>query len=278
MTIKKSIIITSVLLVLGMVYACHTPTKIAIELNDTQIKPIFPLAEVCFPVLDMVIPYTPLPIEEISTDKNVTLAFSYKDKNHVRSNDPKLFVGGDVEIIDLPYLSEADYAFPLPGAKMISPYAGRRKNHSGTDLKTIPNDTIISAFDGVVRMAKGYAAYGNVVVVRHYNGLETIYSHNSKNLVKPGDVVKAGTPLALVGRTGRATTEHLHFEVRINGQHFNPDLIFNFETGELQNKTLLCTIKNNRIDVSAVDPFPYFLARMHAKDPSSNQIKGINLN
>lgn len=278
MAINRSIIIISILLILlGMGYACHTP-KTSLEPDYIQTRPLFPLTEVSFPVLEMIVPYTPLPIEEISTNKNITLAFSYKDKNHVRSYDPKLFMGSDLEIIDLPYFSEEDYAFPLPGAKVISPYAGRRRNHSGIDLKTVPNDTIVSAFDGVVRMSKSYAAYGNVVVVRHYNGLETIYSHNSKNLAKPGDVVKAGTPLALVGRTGRATTDHLHFEVRINGQHFNPELLFNFETRELQNKTLLCTMKNNRIHVSAVDPFPYFLARMQAKDPSSNQIKAINLN
>ena len=82
-------------------------------------------------------------------------------------------------------------------------------------------------------MAKPYAAYGNVVVVRHTNGLESVYSHNSRNLVKSGDVVKAGTPLALTGRTGRATTEHLHLEFRIDGQHFNPSLV-------LEKKTVLC--------------------------------------
>lgn len=81
-------------------------------------------------------------------------------------------------------MTDEDYAFPLPGAKVISPYAGRRRHHSGVDLKTCANDTIVAAFDGIVRMAKPYAAYGNVVVIRHYNGLETVYSHNSKIWLK----------------------------------------------------------------------------------------------
>lgn len=106
-------------------------------------------------------------------------------------------------------------------------------------------------------MAKPYAAYGNVVVIRHYNGLETVYSHNSKNFVKPGDVVKAGDPVGLTGRTGRATTEHLHFEVRINGQHFNPNLVFNMHQHRLHHKYLICTKKGNSISVNAVNVLPH---------------------
>lgn len=265
--ISKFIILFLVILFVG--YACHTPKNI-METSMDQGRPVYPSVELSIPIMEMIIPYTPTPIEVINTNlKNVTLAFSDKDKNHVRSDDPRLFAVNDIEIIDLPYLSDCDYAFPLPGAKVISLYAGRRKNHSGIDLKTCANDTIVSAFDGVVRMAKNYAAYGNVIVIRHYNGLETVYSHNAKHIVKTGDKVKAGQPIALTGRTGRATTEHLHFEVRINGQHFNPELVFNFETCELQNKTLICTQKSNRIEVSPVDPFPYHLARMGTRQNAS---------
>lgn len=265
----------SILLFIG--YACHTPVTLIESPVAALSTPVYPSSEVELPVMEMIVPYTPAPMEEVNTNiKDVTLAFSYRDINHVRTDDPRRFVYGEVEIINLPYFSDNDYAFPLPGAKVISPYAGRRKNHSGIDLKTFPNDTVVSAFDGVVRMAKSYAAYGNVVVVRHYNGLETVYSHNSKNLVKPGDLVKAGSPLALVGRTGRATTEHVHFETRINGQHFNPELVFNFETRQLRNKTLLCTKKNNRIEVSPVDPYPYHFARTHTKTDADLSQTRIN--
>lgn len=80
--------------------------------------------------------------------------------------------------------------FPLPKGKVISAY-GARRGHSGSDIKTCANDTIRCVFDGVVRMAKHYGGYGKVIVVRHDNGIETIYSHNSKNMVAAGDTVKA---------------------------------------------------------------------------------------
>mgnify|MGYP003057258158 FL=1 len=131
---------------------------------------------------------------------------------------------------------------------MISAY-GARRGHSGTDIKTKANDTIRCAFDGIVRMAKTYAAYGNVVVVRHDNGLESIYSHNSRNLVKSGDIVKAGDAVGLTGRTGRATTEHLHLEFRIDGQHFNPNLIFDMKDRTLHKTEIVCTKAGNRVTV-----------------------------
>lgn len=90
-------------------------------------------------------------------------------------------------------------------------------------------------------MSKPYYAYGNVVVVRHSSGLETVYSHNSKNLVHSGDTVHVGQPIALTGRTGRATTEHLHFETRINGEHFNPHIIFSMKNHTLRKECVCCT-------------------------------------
>ena len=117
--------------------------------------------------------------------------------------------------------------YPLPGAKVISPY-GRRggRSHTGVDIKTRPNDNILAAFDGVVTMSQRYAAYGNLIKIRHERGLETWYSHNSKNLVSVGDRVKAGQVIALTGQTGRASTAHLHFELRLNGAVQNPSLLF----------------------------------------------------
>lgn len=97
--------------------------------------------------------------------------------------------------------------------------------HTGVDIKAVPNDTIRAAFSGVVRMSKPYSGYGNIIVIRHYNGMETAYAHNSRNLVTVNDVVKAGDPIALAGRTGRATTEHLHFEFRVANQALNPSLL-----------------------------------------------------
>ena len=137
------------------------------------------------------------------------------------------------------------WAYPLPGAKVISPYGGKRR-HAGIDLKTKPNDEIVAAFDGVVTRSSRYSAYGNCIIIRHANGLETLYSHQSKNLVKVGDKVKAGQVIGLTGRTGRATTEHLHFETHFKGRRFNPNLIFDHTSRKLQQSTLTLT-KNGGI-------------------------------
>lgn len=117
--------------------------------------------------------------------------------------------------------------YPLPGAKVISPYHNNRggHRHTGVDLKTRPNDPIYAVFDGVVTMSKNSYGYGNCIIIKHDNGMETLYSHNSKNLVKEGDCVKCGQQIALTGRTGRATTEHLHFELRKNGKPQNPNVL-----------------------------------------------------
>ena len=128
-----------------------------------------------------------------------------------------------------------NWCYPLPGAKVISPYGSRGgRSHSGTDLKTKPNDNILAAFDGEVVFSDNYYGYGNLIRIKHANGLETYYSHNSKNLVKVGDRVKAGDVIALTGRTGRATTEHLHFETRINGQSVNSARFFDHDTHQLR--------------------------------------------
>ena len=105
--------------------------------------------------------------------------------------------------------------FPLPGAKVISPYGQRDgKRHTGVDLKTKNKDKIFAAFDGEVVFSGTFSGYGNLVRIKHANGLETYYAHNSKNLVKQGVKVRAGQVIALTGQTGRASTPHLHFETK----------------------------------------------------------------
>ena len=116
-----------------------------------------------------------------------------------------------------------DGCYPLPGAKVISPYKNNRGSHRHTGVeKTKPNDPIYAVYDGVVTMSKSYYGYGKCIIIKHEDGTETLYSHNSKNYVKEGEKVRCGQKIALTGRTGRATTEHLHFEVRKNGKPVNP--------------------------------------------------------
>jgi murein DD-endopeptidase MepM/ murein hydrolase activator NlpD len=192
--------------------------------------------------------------------------FTDMEVNHVRVATPGLFAQTTTLSIRLDSIPAEACCFPLEGAHVISPYGGNR-NHTGADIKTRANDTIRCAFDGVVRMSKPYGAYGNVIVVRHATGLESVYSHNSKNLVRSGDTVKAGQPIALTGRTGRATTEHLHLEFRVNGCHFNPNLVFDLQTHELQHKVLRCTKTGDRVTVKLTEP------EAPAKKPVSTKTK-----
>lgn len=143
---------------------------------------------------------------------------------------------------DLTQIRKEHWSYPLPGAKVISPYGGRR-GHSGVDLKTGPKDNVLAAFDGVVTRSGPFSGYGNCIVIRHAYGLETLYSHQHKNLVKVGERVKAGQVIGLTGRTGRATTEHLHFETKLKGRRFNPALIFDHANRALQQTTL--TLNSN---------------------------------
>ena len=143
-------------------------------------------------------------------------------------------------LLDLEKIEEQAWAYPLPDARVISPYGGARR-HSGVDLKTKPNDEIYAAFDGEVVASGPYYGYGNCIRIKHAYGLETLYSHQSKNMVKKGDKVKAGQVIGLTGRTGRATTEHLHFEVSFGGKRLDPAIIFDHSNHKLKAATLHLT-------------------------------------
>lgn len=113
----------------------------------------------------------------------------------------------------------------------------RRRNHNGLDIKVYIGDTIRAAFDGKIRIVKNQGrrrGYGKYVVIRHDNGLETVYGHLSKWLVEENQLVKAGEPIALGGNTGRSTGSHLHFETRFLGIPINPALMFDFEKQDIK--------------------------------------------
>jgi murein DD-endopeptidase MepM/ murein hydrolase activator NlpD len=101
--------------------------------------------------------------------------------------------------------------------------------HKGIDVKVYTGDTIYAAFDGKVRIVKyERKGYGKYIVLRHENGLETIYAHMSKHLCKTDDEVKAGQPIGLGGNTGRSYGSHLHFETRVMGEAIDPAFLFDF--------------------------------------------------
>lgn len=138
----------------------------------------------------------------------------------------------DSDVPETQVIDVTGHFMPCPGF-VTSNYGYRRKfgrMHKGVDLKIQRNDTIYAAFDGKVRLtAYERKGYGYYIIIRHPNGLETVYGHLNKHLVKPDQVVRAGDPIALGGSTGRSTGPHLHFETRFMGYAINPAAIFDFE-------------------------------------------------
>lgn len=125
------------------------------------------------------------------------------------------------------------YVMPVRSTRVTSHYGYRPafgRNHKGVDIGVPMGDTVRAAFSGRVRLTKFERnGFGFYVIVRHENGLETVYGHLSRFLVSPNQTVKAGQPIALSGSTGRSTGPHLHFETRFMGYAINPEAIFDFQ-------------------------------------------------
>ena len=153
----------------------------------------------------------------------------------------------DSDVPETQIIDVTGHFMPCPGY-VTSNYGYRRKfgrMHKGIDLKIQNNDTIYAAFDGKVRLTNyERRGYGYYIIIRHPNGLETVYGHLNKHLVKPDQVVKAGEPIALGGSTGRSTGPHLHFETRFMGYAINPSAIFDFENQTTHTDTYTFTKKS----------------------------------
>ncbi|MCW3102952.1 MAG: hypothetical protein JWO09_1392 [Bacteroidetes bacterium] len=135
------------------------------------------------------------------------------------------------------------YVHPFEG-KITSTFGPRKKRyHYGVDIDLETGDCVAAAFDGKVRIAKKSKSYGNVIVIRHANGLETYYAHLSKINVEIGQEVFAGQVIGLGGNTGRSRGSHLHFEVRYMGQPLNPSQLISFEQHKLLSDTLTLSSK-----------------------------------
>lgn len=135
------------------------------------------------------------------------------------------------------------WSAPLNEGKLTSNFGYRwGRWHTGADLDLETGDPVYSAFDGVVRVVGWNGnGYGRYVLVRHYNGLETLYGHMSKQTVEQGQLVKAGDQLGLGGNTGRSYGAHLHFETRYEGNPFSPLTIFSFPANTLNSDHFLLT-------------------------------------
>ncbi len=138
-------------------------------------------------------------------------------------------------------LAADSLGFVMPVNNIVTSNYGHRhgRQHQGVDIDLETGDTVVSAFDGVVRMSRYYYGYGNMVVVRHHNGLETLYGHLSRVLVEPGQSVKAGQTVGLGGNTGHSFGSHLHFEIRFMGQPIDPSKFIAFDKFSLLNNEVL---------------------------------------
>lgn len=154
-----------------------------------------------------------------------------------------------------------DFCMPTPSRVITSNFGARwGRQHKGLDIKVYIGDTIRAAFSGKVRIVRyERRGYGKYVVIRHYNGLETIYGHMSKQLVTEDQEVRAGDPIGLGGNTGRSTGSHLHFETRLCGVALNPALMFDFRNQDV------------------VDDYYVFHKSSYQKESTiANRLRGVN--
>ncbi|MDE5762608.1 MAG: peptidoglycan DD-metalloendopeptidase family protein, partial [Bacteroidales bacterium] len=163
---------------------------------------------------------------------------------------PEEILHGDDTIVIQLVDSASVYVHPFKGrvTSRFGPRWGRM--HYGTDVGLATGDTIVAAFDGVVRVAQRNYSYGNIAIIFHKNGLETYYAHMSKLLVEPNQVVKAGQPIGLGGNTGRSRGSHLHLEIRYLGVPIDAQFIIDFQNFALISDTFpLC--KNTVYGISS---------------------------
>lgn len=156
------------------------------------------------------------------------------------------------EVVNISLYNEKEgrnWAKMLDSYRLSSHFGWRnRRWHKGTDLALTTGDKVYSAFDGIVRIAGTYNGYGRTVLVRHYNGLETLYGHLSKIAFEPNTLVKAGDVIGLGGNTGRSSGPHLHYEVRYEGNQFDSENIYDYSSGEVKIRMQEFTLSSRLYD------------------------------
>ena len=257
MKLIKLYILSALMLVTSTVFAQEADTvKVAADSlrNTTKeqpmpVKPVRTLGKVA--VIDT-LPTGNSALSIVLFNDNTwryILAEDYKNDPEVFNNHwdtTNIHAYRDIELDSLPEAtairlvdSLESYHYPYIG-RITSRYGPRRgRAHQGLDIGLKTGDPIYATFDGKVRLSKAAGDYGNLVIIRHNNGLETYYAHLSQRDVEVGDWVVAGQQIGLGGSTGRSTGPHLHFEVRYKGQSFDPERLIDFQTGNLRRAELL---------------------------------------
>ena len=166
----------------------------------------------------------------------------YWDTENICSQQLDIPFGGNPLRIILVQSNNNPFFFPCIGATSINMAYGLAKNgefHPGVDIAVKSGSPVKCCFDGVVRMAKIYGDYGKVVVVRHYNGLETVYANLDKIMVKPGQILQSGDIIGASGKSLKTGAEQFHFESRFMNECFNPALFIDFDYMEMKENTLI---------------------------------------
>lgn len=142
--------------------------------------------------------------------------------------------------------TDSTYTSPVMGKKVITSRYGWRRGrpHKGIDIDLVTGDSLVAMFDGIVRFARYSSGHGRTVVVRHFNGLETVYAHLSSYAVKANDTVKSGQLLGKGGTSGNARGSHLHLVVSYKGNYINPEYLFDFsENNKVRDQNIWVTKK-----------------------------------
>ena len=206
------------LLITVVTFACATVSGMAQDAIPARVIPVTPMERVFMPAhLN--------PGLAVDLDNPASYLYPEWSNAYVHKYD-------DVELPDSVIISMKGYVMPTDSTRITDKFGYRPRRgraHMGIDIKVRTGDTIRSAFDGKVRISRyERRGYGHYLVIRHPNGLETVYGHLSKKLVGENDIVHAGDPIGLGGNTGRSTGSHLHFETRILGNAINPAYLFDF--------------------------------------------------
>ncbi len=223
----KNLILTLALLIVSLMYTQAQKVETENELNSNgEITNPDTINPAVFSAGNLIIP-------------SQSIYGNTWDTLYIRLNRHKKVTINDSIILSLLTADNSKFYMPVPGM-VLSEFGWRHgRVHAGIDLRLAKGDSVHSSFDGVVRMSRYFSGYGNIVVVRHYNGLETCYAHLSKRIAKVNQEVKAGEVLGLGGHTGRATCDHLHFEVRYLEEPMNPRLVVDFQNQKISNDSLI---------------------------------------
>lgn len=173
----------------------------------------------------------------------------YWDVEHLRSRILDIPFSNDRLMLLLVQAANNPFEVPCSFNEITAKFGFTKKGdfHPGIDLLVEPQTLVKSCFDGVVRMSCHYGDYGLMVVIRHYNGLETVYAHLDKVCVKPGQVVNAGNIIGQAGKSGNANDYMLHFETRFMNEYFDPELIIDFDNETLIKNSLVLTPEDFKV-------------------------------